>query len=224
MNDNKKYISFRPIVDGSITRLIGGVGGMEVERSRLAGELRKRVAGELLSVEIEFLKIQATFDNLSKMLMNLRLYASGISYDLNAPDFQQVSLSDALADYVHLQHRKHLEIQFHLSLKPKDNWEIICSTVALALYRITQEAVNNVLQHASAKNLRIQLSRTAGMVELVIKDDGKGFDPIQNNAHGIGLHIIHGWIERVKGSIQLLSKPKKGTEIRLVCPIRLEQA
>jgi len=88
----------------------------------------------------------------------------------------------------------------------------------LVIYRVAQEALNNVGRHAHAKAVELRLSRTDDMVCLSICDDGSGFRPTGNGSSGIGLQ---GMVERarlVSGEIEISSIRGKGTEILLKVP------
>ncbi len=85
------------------------------------------------------------------------------------------------------------------------------------LYRITQEALNNVFKHAEAKNVNIVIERRKGDVVLVIEDDGKGFEPTDrpNSEAGsrLGLVGMRERAETVGGTLEIESGPGKGTTI-----------
>lgn len=93
------------------------------------------------------------------------------------------------------------------------------SRIATGLYRIAQEAINNVNQHANAKNLRVELTLVPERVQLVIEDDGKGF-----RTHQIpeGHYGLIGMKERVKllgGKINISSTLRVGTIIEVTVPL-----
>lgn len=85
------------------------------------------------------------------------------------------------------------------------------------VFRIVQEAVRNASRHAAARQVRIQISERAGLLELSVRDDGKGFDP----AHDAGLGIL-GMQERVKhldGKLEVKSQPGLGTAVLFTLPL-----
>ena len=86
------------------------------------------------------------------------------------------------------------------------------------LYRIAQEALNNVMKHARARQvtIRLQYGRTAvhPNVCLQVRDDGIGFDPLTaRNAGGMGLHSFEERAAKVGGRVTLESSPGKGTTV-----------
>ncbi|OOQ60550.1 tetratricopeptide repeat-containing sensor histidine kinase [Mucilaginibacter pedocola] len=94
------------------------------------------------------------------------------------------------------------------------------SNVENMLYRIIQESINNVIKHAKATKLHINLIRTAEGIEASIRDNGVGFD--SNKAEtfsGIGLKNTQTRIAYLKGSIKYHSAPGKGTTIDIYVPV-----
>lgn len=87
----------------------------------------------------------------------------------------------------------------------------------LALYRITQELVNNVLKHSAAKNVSLQIGQRDEKIILMIEDDGKGFEV---NAHrdGYGLHNLDARTRLMHGTINIDSQPGKGTSVLIEIP------
>lgn len=83
------------------------------------------------------------------------------------------------------------------------------------LFRIAQEAVSNVIRHASAKRLLVKLSREGERACLSIIDDGQGFDPKQSRGGSYGLQSIRERAEEVGGRLEVLSSPGQGTEMRV---------
>jgi signal transduction histidine kinase len=90
----------------------------------------------------------------------------------------------------------------------------------LALYRLVQEALTNVMRHAKAKHVRVSLGEADGWLQLHIRDDGQGFNP---DAVGAGHHGLIGMrhrIESLGGTLQLLSAPGRGTLVLARLPRR----
>jgi signal transduction histidine kinase/Tfp pilus assembly protein PilF len=87
------------------------------------------------------------------------------------------------------------------------------------IYRIVQEAVNNILKHANAKEINIQLIKQDDHLSIMIEDDGKGFDTALTKKGGRGLRNITARSEWLHGSITIDSTPGKGTTISIVIPI-----
>ena len=83
----------------------------------------------------------------------------------------------------------------------------------VALYYISQEALNNILRHAHAKSISVTLKQTRQNVVLEIVDDGRGFDPQKVDRGGMGLHNMKERASQVNGKFKIVSKPGNGTKI-----------
>jgi signal transduction histidine kinase len=92
--------------------------------------------------------------------------------------------------------------------------------VVTALYRITQEALNNVIQHARAKKVTADLHFQGEAIKLTIKDDGKGFEVEKKlkKSKGLGLIGMRERTESLGGVFTITSAINKGTEITVSVP------
>jgi signal transduction histidine kinase len=83
------------------------------------------------------------------------------------------------------------------------------------LYRIAQEALHNIVKHAAAKNVRVEVRRHEGGVRLRIEDDGKGFDPDAVPDGHLGLAGMRVRADRVGARFRCTSEPGGGTTIEV---------
>lgn len=89
----------------------------------------------------------------------------------------------------------------------------------IAVYRILQEAVTNVLKHARAKRIRVSLSRRPGSVRLSVSDDGRGFSPKKGKGvSGLGLLGMRERVALAGGKFALASRSQRGTRIVVILP------
>ncbi len=117
-----------------------------------------------------------------------------------------------------------VQVVGHLSGAP------LSGELAIACFRVAQEALTNVARHAQARHVWISLNQTDSALELVVSDDGKGFDVLptrEKAARGDGLGLL-GMSERVQilgGSLVVESQRGRGTRIRASFPLtaRLEE-
>ena len=108
--------------------------------------------------------------------------------------------------------------------------------IETALYRVVQEAINNIARHAAARNVEISLNKNNGFTEVSIIDDGIGFDLaeisidtlkeidnkdfyIPENTRGLGLLGMQERIELLGGDLEIVSSPGNGTQIHIRVPI-----
>jgi two-component system, NarL family, sensor histidine kinase UhpB len=165
-------------------------------------------------------KLEASRNLASGILTELRK----IVYGLRPTILDDLGLVPAIRWYA----RSVLEangIQVHLSL-PEEALEL-SSHLSTTLFRIAQEAINNIMRHANAQTTDISLLIDQGKVHLKIQDDGQGFD--LNQAAGQAVPIQHlgllGIKERatlVGGEVTIDSVPGKGTRLQICVPIPLE--
>jgi signal transduction histidine kinase len=98
------------------------------------------------------------------------------------------------------------------------------SDVHVVLYRIAQEALNNVVKHAGASQVMVSLrclsSRTEGVngggVELCIRDDGCGFDPVCVSPDHLGLGIMRERVQTIGATLEIESESDRGTQVVVV--------
>jgi signal transduction histidine kinase len=88
--------------------------------------------------------------------------------------------------------------------------------VRIALYRIAQEALNNVVKHAQANAVQVSLRGRPGQVELHIGDDGRGFDPQSVPSDCLGLGIMVERAAEIGARLSIESEPGHGTQITVV--------
>jgi signal transduction histidine kinase len=151
-------------------------------------------------------------------------------HDLDGPLRELDSL---ITDVHHLSHRLHSSKLEHLGLKfamaelcrqisQKHDLQIDLRTdqlsttpprdISLCLYRVAQEALNNVIKHSGANSARIVLSETNGRLGMEITDSGKGFDPATVPT-GLGLTAMAERVRIVDGDFKIKSRPGTGTTI-----------
>ena len=92
---------------------------------------------------------------------------------------------------------------------------VLPADVQVAIYRVCQEALNNVAKHARASQVEIQLKHEASAIELNIRDDGQGFDPEQTISGHYGLSMMHERAEGVGAQLSITSRPGQGTELTI---------
>jgi signal transduction histidine kinase len=86
----------------------------------------------------------------------------------------------------------------------------------IIIYRMIQELLNNVIKHADAKNVLIQLIRKDEHFNLTVEDDGKGFDSNEiENKRGAGLSNIKARAEYLNGNVDIVSKKGEGTSVNI---------
>jgi len=95
----------------------------------------------------------------------------------------------------------------------------------IVIYRILQEAMNNIGKHSKANAVVLSLRKSAGSIELAIRDNGQGFDPSEAHSHsgkgrGLGLDSMRERVELSGGSYVIDSTRAAGTAIRAFWSVR----
>jgi len=94
--------------------------------------------------------------------------------------------------------------------------EVMEKSTALAIYRIVQELLNNVIKHAQATEALVQLFSENGKLVVNVEDNGKGFDTkLSEEKGGMGWRNIRSRAELLNGKIDLQSSPEKGTAVNM---------
>ena len=114
----------------------------------------------------------------------------------------------------------HIHIQQEIGLKEDE----VPVSLKIVIYRVLQEAMNNIAKHSKANAVFLSLRKSGGSIELVIRDDGQGFDPAEARSHtgtsrGLGLDSMKERTEISGGSFSIESRKEAGTVIRAMWPI-----
>jgi PAS domain S-box-containing protein len=162
------------------------------------------------------LEIRAAVTQLKKISQEVRK----LSKQKRPEILDELGLTATLESYIK-DFQKLTGIQMKFINKTSD--KLLPSNVATHLYRIVQETLNNIAQHARATHAVIRLEETGKELRLSIKDNGIGFSLDQSvkdgkGLHGIGLISIQERANLLKGTLDILSSPGNGTEISVKVP------
>ncbi|WP_347906237.1 sensor histidine kinase [Pseudomonas purpurea] len=197
----------------------------ENERHRLSRELHDDI-GQLLTaakLQSEWLKrrlpddLQGQCSVLCEILEETLTKVRDVSAILNPRQLASLGLEASLRAHM-LKTLANTPV--HWSLECKQRLAGIPEEMAVAAFRITQEAITNILRHAQAQNLLVQLQRLPQGLTLFISDDGQGFFPAANPGQE-GQRGMAGMSERIDqlgGTLTVTSEPGKGTQIEALFP------
>ena len=143
--------------------------------------------------------------------------------DLRPAELDMLGLPSVLRElFSHYTKSYPLNIKFREnigSIRIKDD-------VAITMYRVIQEAFNNIVKHAKAKNVKIGLLLKKGEINFTIEDDGMGFDADaffkEANVGKFGLRGMRERVDLLNGKFLLQSKSKNGTKISVIFPVTEE--
>jgi len=201
--------------------------GVENERRRIARDLHDGACVNLAAIKMKLNALHeqnpespcaAPMAGLADDLEQTYREVRGISHDLMSKSLEKTDLLTALEDLTARvqQAQPGLSIQLYVNFNTED----VAGMAKIQLYRIVQELLGNVLKHAKARHVTLQLLRDNGTILLSLEDDGKGFDPMQTEAasQGIGLANVRTRVAVLHGILHLESAPGRGTFIGIDIP------
>jgi signal transduction histidine kinase/ligand-binding sensor domain-containing protein len=202
------------------------IESQERERKRIAAELHDSLSQDLLIVNnraalsLKFwdepAKAREQIEQISGTVSQSIKAIRQITYDLRPHQLDQIGLTQALKELVERVNGS-CRIKFTASIAPID--ELYSADKAINLYRIVQEALNNIVKHSEARQASVVVTRNEREVLLVIEDDGKGFNI--ETAEGPGKRRgfgITGLAERagmLRAKLTVHSTPGQGTIVNL---------
>jgi len=198
----------------------------EQERSRIARDLHDDVNQRLALVSIGLSSLRPNLDDhhhddlqhLQDELIALSEDVRHISHNLHPTMLQELGLQAALGGLSNLQrHRNGPSID----LRVAPNANNLPDPVALCIYRATQEALGNAIRHAKASHIEVSLQAIPGQIELIVRDNGIGFDVDgrRGDSRGLGLFSLEERAKLLHGRFQLASSPGKGTRVCIRLPL-----
>ena len=121
-----------------------------------------------------------------------------------------------------IEKRSNLEsFKYKYSCEEAIYWDNINDAIKINLYRILQEALQNIIKYADATYVEIKISLNNNNIELLVKDNGKGFNT-RGKRKGIGLKNMQSRAEKIDGTIKINSLKNGGTTIFVTCPTQTE--
>ena len=204
------------------------IHAQEEEQTRLARELHDDLSQSLalLSVELELFgqgtlpdreQISARMQEFSAQVKRLSSEVHRLSHELHPAKLEQLGLVAAMRGFC-----KELAMAHELAIEFADRSvpRTVPEDTALCLYRITQEALHNVIKHSGGTVARVELAKDGGELRLVVADDGVGFDPETKRVNGsLGLVSMAERVRFVHGRFSIKSQVGEGTRIDVRVPI-----
>lgn len=206
------------------------LNAQEAERSRISRELHDEVGQQIsaLMLGLKGLEVGAGAPELAGKLQELRAATERVGRDLHTLAYQlrpialdELGLVRALSGLLeNWEERTGIRVDF-VTTGIED--ARLPSTIETTMYRIVQECVNNVLKHASAKNVSVSLELRAHYLTAIVEDDGTGFDAValerSMDQRRIGIAGMRERAEIVGGILTLESSVGQGTTVRVRVPL-----
>jgi PAS domain S-box-containing protein len=203
------------------------LSAQEEERRRISRELHddltQRLAGlamELGTLATEFprasQRLKARLGALQRNVVEAAESSRHMAYQLHPAELDDLGLATALRTYCEDFGRYGIAVEFASRNLP----ESVNREVASCLYRIAQESLRNVAQHANSRRAWVTLEGRSDCILLQVRDDGVGF-PVESlrAGGGLGLVSMQERVRHLNGSLAIQSKPEQGTVITVEVPL-----
>lgn len=200
--------------------------GRQQERKRISSDLHDGILGRLYGTRLsfEFINFQISpeelkkFNALTKELQDIEKEIREISHDLVSTDFiYNSSIIEIINNFLHEKNELGGPL-YHFHYDETFEWEDLNEELQLDLYRIVQEATQNVVKHACATEVWITIQQERSKLLLKIKDNGSGFSP-DKERKGIGLKNTGSRVEKWSGHFSIDSSPGEGTVVTVEIPV-----
>lgn len=205
------------------------INAHEEERSHIARELHDDLSQRIAAAAMLLSNIkrdlphddptlQRKLEQAHTKLQDLAKTVRNISHQLHPATLEHAGLVPALRLHcTEFRALTGIEVQFHA----EEPFEELCSAASLCLYRIAQEALQNVAKHAGIRSAGMSLTRNQSSVSLTIRDQGRGFD-FKNptgKPTGLGLLSMKERLRTLHGKLDVNSEPGRGTIVTATIPV-----
>jgi PAS domain S-box-containing protein len=202
----------------------------EEESTRIARELHDDVNQRLamVSLRLGYLKqgppasaahLKHEIGEIGQAIADLVTDIQALSHDLHPPRLELLGLEAAATGFCEeLSNRHGVTIDVHFENIPK----ALPQEISLCLYRVLQEALQNVVKHSTSRQAHVSLNSHTNTINLTVKDSGAGFHPHEAmKGPGLGLTSMKERLKVIGGQLSIQSQPGRGTIIHAVAPLCL---
>lgn len=200
--------------------------GQEVERKRIAKELHDGVGSMIVAAKWQYehaleivgkrggdvtllrkanQKLSDTYEELRK-----------VAFNVSTGNIQKVGMLSAVNDLCQTLSGTG---KIKARLSTFGNFEDLDEKIERSLYRVIQELISNTLKHAKASKIEIQLNKLSDELNLIVEDDGQGFDPSRVNKNSLGLSSIENRVQALNGQVDFDSGKGAGTTVIINIPL-----
>jgi len=200
-----------------IVQLKAMITGEEKERTRIAQELHDGIGGMLAVIQmycsVEKNRDNADMQHILHMLETTSDEVRKTAHNLMPEMIQRFSLEEVLMLYCQNMKDAHKSLEIELQvLSPLPD---LTYSEKLTVYRMIQEAIQNIIKHANASMAIIQIACKNHKIHILIEDDGVGFD-LQQVKKGLGLNNLYTRVNALQGTISIESEKGTGTTINIM--------
>lgn len=203
------------------------IDAQEKERSRIGRELHDDINQRLamLVLELEQLpeapsETQNRTERIRDELRQISDDVQGLSHDLHSSKMEYLGVVAGIKSWCReFSERRNFEVDFRSDVSSP-----IPRELALSLFRVLQEALQNVVKHSGVRRVEVTLRESSDEFQLIISDSGRGFDvDAVKQGNGVGLTSMRERIRLMNGTIKIDSKPLGGTTVHVRVPLEIER-
>ena len=207
-----RWMTILSAVPDSVLWLLGGDDDVNQRLALLSARLGRLVHTIPESAAHERQQLEQAREDVGELLRELQT----LSHRLHPPRLEYLGLVEASAAMCREISRQHdLEVSFHGETVPPH----LSKRVALCLYRVLQEALQNAIKHSGTARIDVMVRGGSDHVELTIEDFGVGLDVKAAEGTGLGLASMKERLKAVKGQLHIRSQPRRGTSIEVRVPV-----
>jgi len=192
------------------------------EQNRISKELHDGVMNKIYGVRMQLGILNDSDSNSVKqkrfeyidLLQEIEQEIRSISHDLQAEKLEEVDFKGLLSRLIDEQNAIGLT-HYAFTCSTTIDWIAVSGLLKINIYRIIQEAIQNITKHAKAKHCTIEILKLDKRIDLLIADDGIGFDSGLKGYNGIGLSNIKERVTLMDAQLSIDSSPGLGTKIRV---------
>lgn len=199
------------------------IRGQETERAKVSRELHDNVNQVLTTVKLYIELVRDGKVEAAEVLSKCAALLTGtideiryLSKQLSAPSLGKINFRETLNDLVESL-RSTAQVEAIVDLAGLSFVEME-NELHLALYRLAQEQLTNIIKYARAREVKLSLKDENSVLRFVIADNGVGFDPLQK-CTGIGITNMQSRVETLNGRFEVVSRPGDGTTITIEIPV-----
>lgn len=213
----KQFVRGKQSLQATYSRNL--IKGQEEERTRLARDLHDSVGQKLMLLTKKAKGYNR--DDIDELAESTLEELRSISKGLHPVTLERIGITTAIESLVK-EIDAHTDIFFTQEIHSID--DLLPKTSVLHVFRIVQESLNNIVKHSEAKAASVAIYKRADTIEILIKDNGKGFDFLKTlrTNKNLGMKTLMERSKIIEAKFRIYSEEEKGTIVELIIPYDIE--
>ncbi|GAA4276732.1 tetratricopeptide repeat-containing sensor histidine kinase [Aquimarina mytili] len=196
------------------------LNGQNKERERISKDLHDSVSGDLAAIKLQLSQVAGQANEIQILANRLdQVYheVRAISHDLLPKEINVNTFTDLIHQLISFKTTESTKI--HTEFFPENNLNTLSERYQVEIYRIFQELLTNINKHANAKEVFINIIHHEEYINIMMEDNGQGYDTTNANNKGIGLRNIKSRLKELHGQLEITSSPGQGTIVNINIPV-----